>query len=759
MPASNTTPDLAAATRAASRSASDGAGSAPGTAHLIVDGVSRSYGDRRVLSDISFTAKPGDRIGLIGENGTGKSTLLRIIAAAGGSAGGPAGDTAAGRASSEDPPARTVGGPADDPGSRPDSGTVALPGSVGLLAQQLPYPDETPLGWVLDDAQRTALDALERIERLGERFASHPDDPEVADAYARALEDAERTSAWSTAARRGEILFGLGLGGIAEGRPIGELSGGQRLRLALAALLLTAPQTLLLDEPSNHLDDASAAYLERVLAGWPGIVIVASHDRALLDAVSTRILDLDALPLPAQVLADAEPVASAGRVGAAGLAAHSPDWVAIAAEASAAETHGAERAVEGSGASGSGSGAAASGIGSGSGSLTGSGSGTGSRSGSAPSSRPLSAPGPHDSLPAGPVTDDPGSGFGVRLWGVGYSAARAARQAEMERWRARYAAETAEREALIHEIEVGSREVNRKHESKSEAKITRKFYADKDARVTARRARNARVRLDVLERERVRRPPEPLRFAGFGAAAPRERGVPHGQGLAPRGSSSPGDGRAGGAVAELDPTRSADARGEASPSALIRADRIALAGRLRPTSFELPTGGRLMLTGPNGSGKSTLLAILAHRLDPDRGELEIASHARVGYLPQEVEFEHADRSAERVYRDAVGVDTADALPLHETGLLARRDVGRPVGALSMGQRRRLALAALVADPPDVLLLDEPTNHLSLTLVEELETALREFTAAPAASTGLVIATHDRWLRSRWEGEVLDLAGE
>ena len=496
---------------------------------------------------------------------------------------------------------------------------------------------------MLDDAQRAALDALTRIERLGARFAEQPEDAAVADAYARALEDAEQADAWSTEARRGEILTGLGLGGISERRPIGELSGGQRLRLSLAALLLEAPQTLLLDEPSNHLDDASAAYLERVLSSWPGIVIVASHDRALLDAVTTRILDLDALPLPARVLADAE---------------------------------------------------------------------------RATASEPVEA----DSSDDDPSTDDTGSGFGIRLWGVGYSAARAARQAEMQRWRARYAAETVEREELLHEIEVGSREVNRKHESKSEAKITRKFYADKDARVTARRARNARVRLEALERERVRRPPEPLRFRGFGLAA----------GTASREEA------------------------QTPPPELIRTDRVALAGRLRETSLKIEPGGRIMLTGPNGAGKSTLLAILAGRLDADRGELETAPSTRVGYLPQEVEFADPDRSAERVYVDEVGFEIADAVPLTATGLLAQRDIGRPVGALSVGQRRRLALAALVADPPDLLLLDEPTNHLSLTLVEEFEEALREFTVDPESGTGLVIATHDRWLRSRWEGEVLRL---
>ena len=90
-------------------------------------------------------------------------------------------------------------------------------------------------------------------------------------------------------------------------------------------------------------------------------------------------------------------------------------------------------------------------------------------------------------------------------------------------------------------------------------------------------------------------------------------------------------------------------------------------------------------------------------------------------------------------------------PLAELGLLAPRDLDRPVGALSVGQRRRVALALLVADPPHVLLLDEPTNHLSLTLVEELEDAPR---AAPGA---VVVASHDRWLRRRWDGPELQLA--
>ncbi|SJN09840.1 putative ABC transporter ATP-binding protein [Leucobacter sp. 7(1)] len=606
MPASPnfSTPSLSGATRAAAHATSPGT-DRPAAAHLFVDGVSHSYPDRRVLSDISFTARPGDRIGLIGENGTGKSTLLRILAGQ----------------------------------LTPSLGTVQLPGSVGLLAQELPYADEVTLSRVLDDAQASARSALAELDRLGAALAHAPADPAVADAYAEALDEAERTGAWTAEAHRGDILAGLGLGGISEERPIGQLSGGQRLRLSLAALLLEAPHTLLLDEPSNHLDDASADYLERVLGQWPGIVIVASHDRTLLDAITTRILDLDPLPLPASELADAAATTSPARPQA-GIDAPAVD---------------------------------------------------------------------------APETDDPGAGFGARMWGVGYSAARAERRAELARWRAQYAAESAELEALRHEIAVGSREVNRKHESKSESRITKKFYADKDARVTSRRARNARVRLETLERRRVRRPPAPLNFAGFsGSGAPALGDSEH----------------------SARPVRHAP---------VIEATGVAVANRLAPVSLALPENGRILLAGPNGAGKSTLLAVLAGVLEPDTGSTNRT--ATLGYLPQEVVFPRPERTATQAYEDTLGSARAEQYPLVESGLIAARDLDRPVGVLSVGQRRRLALATLVADPPEILLLDEPSNHLSLTLVEELEQALAQFPGA------LIIATHDRWLRRRWQGEI------
>jgi macrolide transport system ATP-binding/permease protein len=121
----------------------------------------------------------------------------------------------------------------------------------------------------------------------------------------------------------------------------------------------------------------------------------------------------------------------------------------------------------------------------------------------------------------------------------------------------------------------------------------------------------------------------------------------------------------------------------------------------------------------------------------------------VGFLEQGVSFPDPSLSAREVYAAAL-TNAPDAPSLGELGLIASRDQGRPVGALSAGQRRRLALTILVARSPHVLLLDEPTNHISLALAEELEEALG---SAPSA---VVVATHDRWLRRRWEGRELRL---
>jgi macrolide transport system ATP-binding/permease protein len=119
-------------------------------------------------------------------------------------------------------------------------------------------------------------------------------------------------------------------------------------------------------------------------------------------------------------------------------------------------------------------------------------------------------------------------------------------------------------------------------------------------------------------------------------------------------------------------------------------------------------------------------------------------------LEQDVRFADPAASPRGIFRETVGESRAASTPLASLGLMAPRDIDRPVGALSIGQQRRLALALILARPPHVFLLDEPTNHLSLSLATELEDALGAYPGA------VVVASHDRWLRSSWDGERVEM---
>lgn len=233
--------------------------------HLTVDGVSHRFTDRPVLTDVTFTASATQRLALIGENGSGKTTLLRIIS----------GDL------------------------RSDHGRIVVSGMtvpgprVGLLRQDAELPGQWSLHQAVERAVADQRRVLGMLEKAAREITSH----EGAEEYSALLDEAQRTDAWSLDARIQRMLAGLELGAIPGDRMIAELSGGQRARLGLACLLLSAPDVLLLDEPTNHLDEAGAHFLTQVLADWPGIVVVASHDRAFLDDTASDILDLDPAPV------------------------------------------------------------------------------------------------------------------------------------------------------------------------------------------------------------------------------------------------------------------------------------------------------------------------------------------------------------------------------------------------------------------------------------------------------------------------------
>jgi macrolide transport system ATP-binding/permease protein len=234
------------------------------TQPIIARGIDRSYGDRRILSGVDITVAPHARTGLIGENGVGKSTLLRILAGV----------------------------------EAPDGGTVERPARSGILWQEAPVDLGATVRELIDDYTRPLLDIRREFE---DAAAGLDGSPGSAARYERALDAAERAEVWTLDARRDEVLEELGVSGVVSTRAFGatqpttlsELSGGQRSRVALAGLLLGRPEALLLDEPTNHLDDQAVAYLVKQLAAWRGPVIFASHDRAFLDEVATELVDLD----------------------------------------------------------------------------------------------------------------------------------------------------------------------------------------------------------------------------------------------------------------------------------------------------------------------------------------------------------------------------------------------------------------------------------------------------------------------------------
>ncbi len=219
---------------------------------LHVNDLVYRIGGRVLLDGATAHIPAGARVGLVGRNGTGKSTLLKLIL----------GEIA------------------------PDAGdiTVRPRASLGRVAQEAPAGDRSLVDCVL------AAD-LERARLL----ADLPDAEAAADAH-RIAEIHERLNAidaHSAPARAASILAGLGFTAEAQERPVGDFSGGWRMRVALAAALFARPELLLLDEPTNHLDLEATVWLENYLAVYPGTLIIVSHDRDLLNKVCQRIVHLD----------------------------------------------------------------------------------------------------------------------------------------------------------------------------------------------------------------------------------------------------------------------------------------------------------------------------------------------------------------------------------------------------------------------------------------------------------------------------------
>ncbi len=230
---------------------------------LSISNITKSFGYYQVLNGISFTVNIGERIGLVGANGVGKSTLLKIIS----------GELEA------------------------DDGEIRLtPGAkIGYLAQVIKNVEDQSVADLIADALSdvNALEAQMRdLEALMAEAKRDVVDTLIA-AYGAVTEQFERRGGYDLDYRLEIIMTGLGVGHIDHERDFITLSGGEKSRFGLALLLLKAPDILLLDEPTNHLDDPMLVWLERYLQAYAGAILIVSHDRLFLNKTATAIVEID----------------------------------------------------------------------------------------------------------------------------------------------------------------------------------------------------------------------------------------------------------------------------------------------------------------------------------------------------------------------------------------------------------------------------------------------------------------------------------
>jgi ATP-binding cassette subfamily F protein uup len=221
--------------------------------YLSAESVAKTFNDKWLFRDITLGISQGEKFALVGNNGVGKSTLLRILT----------GEIA------------------------PDAGKVSVRQGlrIGFLTQQ-PSVDEKIS---VKDVLFSETNEIAKVVKEYEDCIHHPDtDP---DKMQRVLEKMEELKAWDYEAKVHEVIGKLGVPDL--DKRFGELSGGQKKRIFLAQLLLLEPDLIIMDEPTNHLDLTAIEWLENYLGGANITLIMVTHDRYFLDAVATEIIEID----------------------------------------------------------------------------------------------------------------------------------------------------------------------------------------------------------------------------------------------------------------------------------------------------------------------------------------------------------------------------------------------------------------------------------------------------------------------------------
>lgn len=225
---------------------------------MQAEGLTSTYGEKVLFDQVSFTINENDRIGLIGVNGSGKTSLLNVISRE----------------------------------TSPEKGSITTPNdySIGYLRQQPNLDPEKTIMDAIFEGNQPVFKVIREYEMVLEQFTQHPDDPKILDKYTKIQAKMDQEDAWEADSRVKTILTQLKIKNISQ--KIKDLSGGQQKRVGLAQVLIQEPDLLLLDEPTNHLDLDSVIWLQDYLKSYKGAVLLVTHDRYFLDQVTNHIWEL-----------------------------------------------------------------------------------------------------------------------------------------------------------------------------------------------------------------------------------------------------------------------------------------------------------------------------------------------------------------------------------------------------------------------------------------------------------------------------------
>ncbi|GER91971.1 ABC transporter ATP-binding protein [Dictyobacter vulcani] len=303
----------------------------------------------------------------------------------------------------------------------------------------------------------------------------------------------------------------------------------------------------------------------------------------------------------------------------------------------------------------------------------------------------------------------------LKVYHGNYDAYVEAKQAERKRWEEEYEQQQEEIQELRKKVRVSGRQVGHSYRApRDNDKFARYFFNQNVQSAVARNVRAAQVQLERIEADPIPKPPELLAVNSHFQTEQIQSDI----------------------VIKLDKV----------------SKRFSERQLFEQLDLTLGAQSRVLLTGPNGTGKTTLLKIIMGKIAPDSGNIQLVEGVRIGYLAQDPESLDLEKTVLENYKyGQIGFEGELMGRLLGYGLFRLEDMQKKAGQLSIGQRRKLELACLLAARPNVLLLDEPTNYISLNVLEAFESAIQQF-AGP-----VIVISHDRWFIQRFSGEVLELS--